>query len=936
MKAVVLSLRWQVILLAALVLALMAGAFTWQQHDRLIRGYAQQEAITRARQAEVLTQLFADDFVRMQTLAALLASVGEIRQGLARREGPRLQGAYEALWSELHLGTSLETVHFIDAQGNLLAVWGQGADAGLVRELALRSRREERAIDRLDCRGLCLHYAAVPVVDRGRYAGAIVLSSGLQDTILAFRRLASAELAVLAPPGTTAHPYLAAFRAHLVTVSGPPALRGMLLGLRQDQRGKSGYVALHAGRTYRIDELPVTRSTPTAPADSQPRFLVIEDVSPRALAIRATLRDNLAWGMIVLGLAVIILYFTLQLPMRRFRRLATALPLLGEKHYDDLRRALPASTGLIQDEVDELGSLARGLADTLEALDQLAQRQLEQLRNQADELQRERDFVSGLLDTAPALIVTHTADGHIQLANAHAIQVCGREPSELYRLGFIEGFFSPEQHAAQRALLERLQVGDIVHSEGRFQRPDGSEREVVWFHSIYAGSGDGGEIRRLSVGLDVTAHKQMERRLSMLVDHDAVTGLLSRSAFQRELDALLQSPHAPGVLFVCDIDEFRVVNEASGHEHGDAMLALFARKVMTHEPLPTLAARLGGDEFAFYHAGMSVAEAIVVARQLNQALVGIGPTLGLPKHSFTSCVGIALAADAELRADRLIVNAETALSQARHKGEGNWHLYSPNDPYQVDKGRRVYWSDELERALTEHRLVLHYQPILDLENRTVSHWEALIRLRDNDGKLIMPGQFMGVAEATGLIRRLDRWVIAEATRMLCQVPHMAGLRLALNLSGRSLDDEETLETLRLSLAQHGLAGERLILEITETAALADIKSAARLMQRYRELGCSFSLDDFGVGYTSFQYLKELPVDSVKIDGSFVVGLKRNRDDQVFVKALTEAVHGFGKKVVAEFVEDGETLDMLRGYGVDYAQGYYVGRPSSRPGLLLAA
>ncbi len=161
-------------------------------------------------------------------------------------------------------------------------------------------------------------------------------------------------------------------------------------------------------------------------------------------------------------------------------------------------------------------------------------------------------------------------------------------------------------------------------------------------------------------------------------------------------------------------------------------------------------------------------------------------------------------------------------------------------------------------------------------------------------------------------------------------------RLALNLSGRSLDDEETLETLRQSLAQHAIPGERLILEITETAALADIRSAARLMQRYRELGCSFSLDDFGVGYTSFQYLKELPVDSVKIDGSFVVGLKRNRDDQVFVKALTEAVHGFGKQVVAEFVEDGETLDMLQGYGVDYAQGYYIGRPSSRPGLLLAA
>lgn len=927
------SLRWQVILLSILVMVLMAGAFAWQQHDRLIRGYAQQEAITRARQAEVLTTLFADDFVRMQTLAGMLVSVGDIRRSLVRGEGPSLEGAFEALWSELHLGTSLETIHFIDARGERLATWGQGADEAIVRDLAQRSGREEVAIDRLACRDQCLHYAAIPVVEHGRFAGAVVLSAGLQDTILAFRRLANAELAVLTPQAATARPDLAAFRARLVTVSGPPALRDILLGLKPGQRSESGFLAHHAGKTHRIVELPMTLP---ADWDSQPRFLVIEDITRQTLAVRASLRDNLTWGLIILGLAVALLYFALLPPMRRFRRMATALPLLGEKRYDELRRALPRVSGRIQDEVDELGSLARGMADTLETLDQLTHRQLEQLRNQAEELQRERDFASSLLDTAPALIVTHTADGHIQLANAHAIQVCGRDPSELYRLGFIEGFFSPEQHAAQRALLERLRSGEILHSEGHFQRPDGSEREVVWFHSIYAGRAEGGQTHLLSVGLDVTAHKQAERRLSMLVDHDAVTGLLSRSAFQRELDAMLRSVHGQGVLFVCDIDEFRAVNEVSGHERGDAVLALFARKAMTHEPLPSLAARLGGDEFAFFYPGMSVAEAIVVARQLNQSLVGIGPALGLPKHSFTSCVGIALTQDAGRHADRLIANAETALSQARHKGEGNWHLYSPNDPYQVDKGRRVYWSDELERALTEHRLVLHYQPILKLDGRMVSHWEVLIRLRGNDGQLIMPGQFMGVAEATGLIRRLDRWVIAEATRAMRHTLHVPGLRLALNLSGRSLDDEETLETLRQSLAQHGIPGERLILEITETAALADIKSAARLMQRYRELGCSFSLDDFGVGYTSFQYLKELPVDSVKIDGSFVVGLKRNRDDQVFVKALTEAVHGFGKQVVAEFVEDGETLDMLQGYGVDFAQGYYIGRPSLRPGLLLAA
>jgi diguanylate cyclase (GGDEF)-like protein/PAS domain S-box-containing protein len=929
-KAVTFSLRWQIILLSSLVLALMAGAFAWQQHEKLARDFEAQRAAASQRQAVLLNQLFTDEFSRQQILAGMFANLPALRRSLRAGDPAGLKAAFDPLWSELNLGASLETVHFFDPSGRLLAAWGQEVDAAGLAALAMQAGRDETPAQLLSCQGRCVYLSAVPLVERGRQVGVIVLGSSLQDIILAFRRLAGAELAVLAPRGGEGRPYLSPLRAYLVSVSGGPGHAQMLQGLTEADRIDAGFQLTRDGRRYRLHPLP-------APLPgARGGFLVIEDVTQQLDGIRQAIENNAIRGVSVLTLAVLLLYTLLMPIMRRFRRMTEALPLLGEGQYARLRASIPPAEGLVRDEVDDLGRVATELADTLEHLDGLARRQMEQLAHQAQELQRERDFITGLLDTAPALIVTHTADGRIQLANAHAIQASGRGLSDLERLGFIEAFFSPDQHAELRRLLNELEPGETRHSEGHFLRPDGSEREVVWFHSVNAATTEADRTRRLSVGLDVTAHKQAERRLSMLVDHDAVTGLLSSSAFQRELDLLLASAHERGALFVCDIDEFRAVNEVSGHERGDAMLALFARKATTHEPLPTLAARLGGDEFAFYYSGMSVAEAIVVARQLNQSLVGIGPALGLPKHSFTSCVGIAFSQDGSQHADGLIANAETALTQARQKGEGNWHLYSPNDPYQVDKGRRVYWSDELERALAEKRLLLHFQPILDLRTRLVSHWEALIRLHASDGSLVMPGQFMGVAETTGQVRRIGRWAITEAARAMRHGLHAPGVRLALNLSGRSLDDEETLETLRHCLLQQGISGDRFILEITETAALADIKSAARLMARYRELGCAFSLDDFGVGYTSFQYLKELPVDSVKIDGSFIVGIKRNRDDQVFVKALTEAVHGFGKKVVAEFVEDGETLDILQDYGVDYAQGYYIGRPSSRPALSLAA
>lgn len=928
MKPALLSLRWKIILIATLVLALLTWASAWQQRSILTQRFADERAANMHRQHALMTQLFLDASHYHQTLANTLANIPSLRQALASRDEALLGDALEPYWSELNLGSNLEALHFYTPDGVAKSALGAGGDPASLIPLARRAGIRETPMELLACAEQCVYYTAVPIVGEGRNLGALVLGSGLQDLILRFRRLSGAELAVLSVLPSPGHVYLPAMGGHLLSVSGDVNFSKVLHAIAHQRAGLAEYQYELGSRSYRVHLVAASVD------GSQAKFAVIEDVTAEIQTIQSATGRSVLWGLSALGLASLLLYALLWPIMQRIRRATSALPLLGEGKYDEVRSAFRQRLRGVRDESDALGEAAIGLSETLERLNRQTRDHAEELAGQADALRRERDFIAGLLDTAPALIVTHDDSGMMRMANAHAIHTSGMNSKDLLRKGFIESFFQAEQWREQQALLAGLSEGDIRHSEGHFQRADGSEREVVWFHSLF--EAEGGRNTRLSVGLDVTAHKQAERRLSLLVDHDVVTGLYNRRAFQRELDELMASRPGNGSLIVCDIDEFKAVNEVSGHASGDAMLMYFARQVTSGEPLPILAARLGDDEFAFYYADMGAAEAIVTARQVNQMLVGVGPTLGLPKRSFTTCVGIAMDQDADRHADNLIAMAETALVQARAKGEGNWHLYSPSDAYQADRGRRVYWSDELEKALAENRLVLHYQPIMDLQTQQVSHWEALIRLQDTEGGLIMPGQFMGVAEATGMVRRLDRWVLGAAGRAMRQVFHLQDVRLAVNLSGRSLDDEETFETLRRVLQERNLPGERFILEITETAALANIKVAARLMARYRELGCTFSLDDFGVGYTSFQYLKELPVDSVKIDGSFVVGLKRNRDDQVFVKALTEAVHGFGKKVVAEFVEDGETLEMLREYGVDYAQGYYIGRPASKPALSMAA
>jgi diguanylate cyclase (GGDEF)-like protein len=427
----------------------------------------------------------------------------------------------------------------------------------------------------------------------------------------------------------------------------------------------------------------------------------------------------------------------------------------------------------------------------------------------------------------------------------------------------------------------------------------------------------------------------VERNLRLLSEHDSVTGLFNRRAFKRELDSLLAS-NARGMLMLFDIDEFKAVNESGGHEAGDFVLAECARHIHSLQPHPRLAARLGADDFALVLTDISPAEAIVLARGLNHGLASVSPIASpdakrensmVTYARITSCVGLVMFPEHGGNADTLLANAEIALSQARAKGHGSWHLYTLDDPYREAAGRRAYWREQVERGLDEAGFVMHFQPIQHIVSGHIGHYEALIRLHGADGKLIPPGMFIDVAESTGLIRRIDRWVIDTVVAFVAaQAPD---IKVALNLSSRSFDDDVAFETMQAALARHNVAGNRLLLEITETAALANLSSAIRIMGKLRGLGCAFGLDDFGVGYSSFQYLKEMPFDFVKIDGSFVKGLTLRPDDVVFVKALNDAVKGYGKSTIAEFVEDEATLNILRDIGVDYAQGYLIGRPSPK-------
>jgi EAL domain-containing protein (putative c-di-GMP-specific phosphodiesterase class I) len=256
-------------------------------------------------------------------------------------------------------------------------------------------------------------------------------------------------------------------------------------------------------------------------------------------------------------------------------------------------------------------------------------------------------------------------------------------------------------------------------------------------------------------------------------------------------------------------------------------------------------------------------------------------------------------------------------------------IFTPQEDWQVQIEFRNIWKNRIREALEQDLFVLYCQPILDLQSNRTSSFEILLRMIGQEGEIIAPNTFLPVAESSGLICAIDHWVVRQAIHFIAAHTEVfLNLQLEVNLSGRSLSDNNLLPMIQQEIIKTGINPASLVLEITETAAIADISQARKFINTLKQIGCQFALDDFGVGYSSFSQLKNLPVDYLKIDGSFIKNLSENSVDRHLVKAIVEVAHGLGKYTIAEFVEDEYTLQMLRQLGVDYAQGYYIGKPKA--------
>jgi diguanylate cyclase (GGDEF)-like protein/PAS domain S-box-containing protein len=442
---------------------------------------------------------------------------------------------------------------------------------------------------------------------------------------------------------------------------------------------------------------------------------------------------------------------------------------------------------------------------------------------------------------------------------------------------------------------------------------------------------EGHFIGHLWVYEDVTHERQTAEQLVYLAERDALTGLYNRHRFQQELARTMQesSRHQLrcAVMFF-DLDEFKTINDSYGHRAGDALLIRVAGEIGALVRREEVLARLGGDEFAILLPAVQGNEAEVLADRVVHAIGQIPFRFEGHKLRLTTSLGIAYYPVHAADADELVARADLAMYQAKDAGKNTWRVFRANDEADSEMRSRLSWSERISNALDKGLFQLHFQGIYEAEGGALSHLEALVRMTDerNPGQLIMPAHFIQLAERNSRILDIDRWVIREVLRRLGDNADTPAI--AVNLSGRSLSEPGLPQFISHELRQTGVNPGRLIIEITETAAVSDLLDAQRMIEALRQLGCSVCLDDFGVGFASFAYLKHLHVDTIKIDGLFIRDLPNDHDNQVFVKAMVSVALGLGKSVVAEYVEDGRTLDLLRQFGVDLVQGYHLDRPTA--------
>lgn len=819
----------------------------------------------------------------------------------------------------------IDSVRFFSADGHDLLSESNPLKLTRSTRNALEQVAEsQRPTGFVDCKQQCLQRAFVPIIAEDGSELIVNINRGPDIVMQDFFKLTNMDVALLAKEvdnGITIETILLASNAATSRDRILPLLEKIITKGPQENH----FFGKLNSRYFSAKHFPLNGAV-------SPELSVLihaPETGTEAL-IESEFKDTVITVLVTLLFSMAAITLILRPPLQRVLGLANLLRLLPESEFASARSLLAeiAKSRQHRDETDVLRESIGSVIGDLERLNEKNNEQREKLKQKIFELTEATKFNDMLLDASPLVIIIHESDGTIHSINAlgremiNTINDDGRPPNinDWVRNDF-------QQRSLSDALANLMQdEGKTVQGEMPLFDRNGLRVEILWVHRAIRVKG---QQRILSMGMDVTEQHEAVRSLQWLGRHDRVTGLLNRLSFIDEAQSHIvhAGENTQFDIVLIDIDDFARFNDQFDFSTGDKLLLELARYISMILPEGSLLARSGSGEFiALIEVQKELDEADYHKTLESLTRYTIDTTEG-SENVHLSVVLNHLRSQAEMAIDQLISDTTALMRRVKSKARGQVFVATEEHIDRLSRQEKYHMKDLIQQALDENRLLLFYQPIIHIHNQVISHCECLVRLLDEEGQFIPPYKFLGVAAEIGLMSQIDFAVIEMAMQQQRRWQDSGvDIGLSINLTAPTMELPDFEIHLKQLIEKTGADPSKLIFEVVETDALDSIHEANTLLKNFRKIGARIALDDFGVGFTSFEYVRELPVDFIKIDQSFVRFIHERPNDQALVRSMIEMSHSLNKQVIVEGVETQEAMEIVRKLGAEYVQGYFISKP----------
>ncbi|WP_299199384.1 EAL domain-containing protein [uncultured Amphritea sp.] len=922
------SLRWKIFILLVVVLVGVQGMYAFFSLSQLNEQFRQQREQINASEIARLDGSVEASYQRLLEAAELLPLI-DTRQDNDLTPLARLSQTINLKFDAFQLTGSVNAAYLYDSQARMVGFWGEKVH---ISEADIQQVYDtERPLRKLTCTSVCLRYVAIPIQLEGKKQGVLMVGRFLYDVIYDIKQQTALDIGLVlqAPEGAGELGNWGLLINSLTNRSQNQELLEQV-SLQQVFKPEGGsYVLNHNDRYFELLFSPLK-----GVSEGSAYWVVLDDISGHLLSIRQSLMNYLLLGVGGILTALVLLSLLLQKPIHFFTLLAQELSQLSQSEFGSFRESLEQFRNrdktFGEDERDLLVSSAILLSEQLERLEDEVDERTDSLEKSRQALTKERDFLFGLLETAPLVIITQNIKGQLRSVNHFGLQLMDLEGKSLRKASFIDTLQREEERLEFLSNTRRLMDGleTEVRTDSVLLDAVGNRHDLSWLH-VRLRNSQGDEPLMLSIGMDISDRKRAERRLQWLANHDPLTERPNRLFFMSCLNDAIEKSRGQqsnvAVLFI-DLDRFKEVNDSLGHSVGDKLLKVATGRISDCIRDSDLLARQGGDEFSVLLTSVRDLEgAEVVASKILQTFQQ--PFwIGEYEIVVTVSIGISLFPDHGVDGATLIKHADVAMFQAKDAGKNCYFIYDVEKDHQ--RFERFSLGADLRKAIHNDELVLYYQPQVDAISDRVIGVEALVRWQHPTAGLLPPDRFIPLAEELDLIIPLGEWVLREACQQM-QAWIQIGLpkmTMAVNLAGQQIAHERLIKSVEEALASSGLSADCLELEVTENFVIQQPEVTVGKLTYLRDQGITLAMDDFGTGYSSLSYLKKLPIDRLKIDRSFVKDIGVDRGDESIIKATLAMCHSLGLEVVAEGVETTEQLNFLLDNGCHIIQGYYYSKP----------